>query len=258
MDDLIKAVADHFNSKAQCNEVDFGMHNMGAKSLGSDYLSAPYVYVEKNFVQDLEGKVVLDYCCGTGEFSFLPALRGAKVFGMDISESSIGVAKKRAEDLGLSEQCEFQVMNAEDLSYESNFFDVIFSYGSLSYLDLKNAYSELSRVLKPNGKLVIVDSLGHNPVFNYNRRRNIMKFASGYSSELSTLKVSDFNLLKNSFSKVSLRYYDLLTLLGYLIRKKLKVTIPVLIFSVLDRMLLSMPIFRRLAFKCVCVCENKK
>ncbi len=95
--------------------------NYGADSLERVFRT-PYKYVEEKFLSDIEGKVVLDYYCGTGTFSIFPALRGAFVYGIDISDKSIEAAINRAGHFGVSNKTKFEVMDAENLEFGDNTF----------------------------------------------------------------------------------------------------------------------------------------
>ena len=68
-------------------------------------------------------------------------------------------------------------MDAEHLQYSDNSFDLILAYGSLSYLTMSTSYKELNRVLKPKGKIVIIDSLGHNPLLKLIDQRILNSWA---------------------------------------------------------------------------------
>ena len=96
----------------------------GASSMETD-LQAPYKYIEDRLLTDVNNKVILDYCCGVGLFSILPAIRGGFVYGIDISDKSIEVAKTRAEFFGVYERTEFKVMDAENLEFADSTFDII-------------------------------------------------------------------------------------------------------------------------------------
>jgi ubiquinone/menaquinone biosynthesis C-methylase UbiE len=102
------------------------------------------------------GEKVLDIACGTGLVSFEAARavgpRG-RVLGIDLSERMIGAAERRARDLGLS-NCSFSRMDAEMLALPNASFDVVLCALGLMYMpDPEQALREMSRVLRPGGRL---------------------------------------------------------------------------------------------------------
>jgi ubiquinone/menaquinone biosynthesis C-methylase UbiE len=102
------------------------------------------------------GEQVLDIACGTGLVSFEAARavgpRG-RVLGIDLSERMIDAAERRARDLSLS-SCIFSRMDAETLALPDASFDVVLCALGLMYMpDPEQALREMSRVLRPGGRL---------------------------------------------------------------------------------------------------------
>src|SRR5215470_3245581 len=120
---------------------------------------------------DCARRKVLEFGCGPDGEAFTLAERGARVDGIDISEIAIqkAIAKGVARDL--SANLNFQVMNAEDLRSADNTFDVVCGSGILHHLDLSKIRREITRVLKPNGRAVFLEPLGHNFLINWYRDR---------------------------------------------------------------------------------------
>jgi SAM-dependent methyltransferase len=103
---------------------------------------------------DLRGLRVLDFGCGSGENTLLLARRGAKVVGVDISESLITVAERRLEVNGLAGAAEFVVGSAHDLPLLTGAVDVVLGIAILHHLDLDASAREVHRVLKVGGRAI--------------------------------------------------------------------------------------------------------
>jgi SAM-dependent methyltransferase len=147
-----------------------------------------------------EHKSVLDYGCGQGLWSFYLAERGAgRVTSIDISEVAIEQAKSRLD---------FLVMNAEEMGFDDDSFDLICGTAILHHLDLAKAFSEIARSLRPDGRAVFLEPLGHNPLINLYRR---------FTSELRTedehpLRMEDLRLAEEYFARVDADYFHLFAL----------------------------------------------
>lgn len=154
------------------------------------------------------GKNVLEYGCGTGSNAFDIARLGGRVVGIDISPVAIKMATKQAAAEGLSDRAEFLLMNAEELPFDDASFDIIGGSGILHHLDLEKSYGEIARVLKPGGVGVFFEPLGHNPVINWYRNRT----SHMRTPDEHPLLMSDLKLAKRSFSSVEVRFYHLFSL----------------------------------------------
>ena len=118
---------------------------------------------------DVNGLSVLDYGCGSGQLGIYLAMLGAKVSGFDLSPLGVEVANWAATKYGLS--CSFEAMDAEELSYPDQSFDLVVGFGVLHHVIKypKSAY-HLARVLKPGGRAVFHETLWDNPLINLVRR----------------------------------------------------------------------------------------
>lgn len=102
---------------------------------------------------------VLDVACGTGDFTIEIARKvaaGSEVIGVDISEGMMEIGKEKILKAGVS--AEMYVADCEALPYDQNTFDRIavgFGVRNFEHLDL--GLREMCRVLKPDGKLVILE-----------------------------------------------------------------------------------------------------
>lgn len=115
--------------------------------------------------QNLSGKIVLDYGCGKGLDSLKLLKAGATVYGIDIAENYINETITLAEENGFSSKdYNFQVMDAHDLKFENNKFDLVIGNGILHHLDKLVAINSIYKVLKPGGRLVFKEPLADNPL----------------------------------------------------------------------------------------------
>ncbi len=100
---------------------------------------------------------VLDIATGTGVVAMAAAQclgNGGRVQAIDLSENMLQQAQKKIEHAGL-DNVDFHVMDAEQLDFKSNYFDVITcSYGLFFMPDMHSALKSWLRVLKPGGKII--------------------------------------------------------------------------------------------------------
>ncbi len=102
------------------------------------------------------GALVLDAGCGAGVNSIRIANRGFRVEAVDFSDAVLQTARKSVESAGLSEQVHLRQENLLALRFPDESFDATFCWGVLMHIaEVDQALSELSRVLKPGGKLVV-------------------------------------------------------------------------------------------------------
>jgi len=108
------------------------------------------------------GERVVDVGCGAGIDSLIAAKKVApdgRVIGVDMTPSMLKKARQAAEEAGL-ESVEFREGYAEALPVEDSWADVIISNGVLNLMPDKDAaLHEMSRVLKPGGRLQMGDIL---------------------------------------------------------------------------------------------------
>lgn len=101
------------------------------------------------------GMKVLDVGCGTGNFSLKLARRGVAVTGIDISAEMLKVARSKAAQ-NPELKMEFKSMDFNQLDFADESFDGVISMTALEFApDLAHVYTEMYRVLKPGGQLLI-------------------------------------------------------------------------------------------------------
>jgi 2-polyprenyl-3-methyl-5-hydroxy-6-metoxy-1,4-benzoquinol methylase len=141
-------------------------------------------------IGDVRGLRVLDYGCGSGRLAIYLSSCGAQVWGFDLSGEATSVASGAARQYGLSAQ--FEQMDAENLAYPDDFFDLVVSFGVLHHvIKYPNAASHLVRVMKPGTKAVFVETLWDNPIINLVRRFTITDAEAG-DAHLTQQNIREF------------------------------------------------------------------
>ncbi len=113
-----------------------------------------------NSLKPFAPKLLLDVATGTGDFAIEAYNRLSldKVIGVDISENMLQVGREKIEKLGHKDQIELQVGDSMNLSFESYKFDAVtVAFGVRNYESLEKGISEMYRVLKYGGNLIILE-----------------------------------------------------------------------------------------------------
>jgi demethylmenaquinone methyltransferase / 2-methoxy-6-polyprenyl-1,4-benzoquinol methylase len=98
------------------------------------------------------GSRALDVATGTGDLAIELSARGAQVIGLDFSERMLELAREKAPAI------EFVQGNALQLAYPTASFDAVtVGFGARNFSDLERGLSELARVTRPGGRVVILE-----------------------------------------------------------------------------------------------------
>ncbi|MBQ8702768.1 MAG: bifunctional demethylmenaquinone methyltransferase/2-methoxy-6-polyprenyl-1,4-benzoquinol methylase UbiE [Bacteroidales bacterium] len=115
----------------------------------------------------------LDVACGTGDMVVELMKHGCTVIGVDLSEEMMAIARQKAPT------ATYMIADAEHLPFEDNSFDVVTcAFGVRNFVHLEQGLGEMLRVLKPGGRMVILelatpDSVVVRPFYNLYTRRLI-------------------------------------------------------------------------------------
>lgn len=208
--------------------------------------------------KDRQNAMILDYGCGTGVHSIFLAKQGACVYGIDISESAITIAKEWANRKHVKKQIVFQVMDGEKLLFPENFFDIVFNCDTLSCVDREKAFPEIVRVLKPDGYFISVDTLGHNPILNLRRKIHFMRGSRTFQTFNNILTMNDIETARQYFDKTKVRFFHLLTLAGIPLEKIFRFVFIGRFLEKIDKQILTFPFFQKYAFKVVFIFSSPK
>ncbi len=115
----------------------------------------------------LDGRRVIDVGCGEGRFTRALAAEGAEVFGIDINDAALAAASAAPGGRNVT----YMLGRAEDLPFEDASVDVVVFSNSLHHIyhnganNMAQALSEAARVLKPDGKLCVIEPLAEGSYF---------------------------------------------------------------------------------------------
>ena len=105
-------------------------------------------------------KTILDLATGTADLAIALAKCNpqAHIIGMDISEKMLDIGKAKVAQRKMESQIELRLGDAAALPFESNTFDAVsVAFGIRNFENLEHGLSEIQRVLKPNGRAVILE-----------------------------------------------------------------------------------------------------
>lgn len=105
-------------------------------------------------------QMVLDIATGTADMAIMACklLKPAKVVGIDISQQMLEEGRKKVEKEGLGDKIHLQNGDSETIKFADNTFDAVMAaFGVRNFENLEKGLSEMLRVLKPGGQLVILE-----------------------------------------------------------------------------------------------------
>lgn len=111
-------------------------------------------------LKSIKPQSILDIATGTGDLAILAdtILSPQKIVGIDISEGMMDVARQKVSKLGLSEKISFEKQDCMSLNIADDSFDAaIVAFGVRNFENLDKGIREIHRILKPGGKLMILE-----------------------------------------------------------------------------------------------------
>ncbi len=165
------------------------------------------------------GMKILEVGCGGGLFTnmikrYYP---DCEVYGIDIDDNHIEFAKKKCKDLNLD--VKYSVADINNLPFEDEMFDLVFSHTVVEHLPFDNFIKEQKRVLKTGGRILImrVDMIKKNdkPFMNleeeigeqfgkleYNEREAVAKYLEDPDLTMQRLNEYNFKNIKLNFERI--------------------------------------------------------
>ncbi|NVN95577.1 MAG: bifunctional demethylmenaquinone methyltransferase/2-methoxy-6-polyprenyl-1,4-benzoquinol methylase UbiE [Bacteroidetes bacterium] len=140
-----------FNSIA--NRYDFLNHFL---SMNIDYLWRKKVI---SILKPYHPESILDVATGTADLAIqATTLKPNQIIGIDISEEMLKIGQEKIVDKNKDSIIQLVNADAENIPFENDCFDAcMVAFGVRNFEDLKQGLTEMHRVLKPNGKVVILE-----------------------------------------------------------------------------------------------------
>ena len=224
---------------------------------GAGTAGTPWAYASAGPVQDRyhalitayggPGRHVLELGSGLGSVALRLAAGGARVLGIDISPEAIRKARNRARTDPLTTDVSFELMDAERLSLPDAHFDLVVGHAILHHLDLDAVRAGIARVLKPGGRAVFLEPLGHNVAINLFRRLT----PGRRTANEHPLRARDLAALATDFREARFEYAALCTLAALPFRRLAAFGPLLAVLGRIDRLLLTIPVLRHQAWQVI-------
>jgi demethylmenaquinone methyltransferase / 2-methoxy-6-polyprenyl-1,4-benzoquinol methylase len=156
------------------------------------------------FLKPIQPKVVLDVATGTADVALMThkILATEQIIGIDISDGMLDIGRKKITAEGLDAQIQLYNGDSADIHFDSNSFDAAtVSFGVRNFEFLEKGLAEILRVVKPNGRLVILEFSKPKNVFVKTFYNFYMKVISPNIAKLFSKNKEAYQYLDESIQK---------------------------------------------------------
>ena len=175
--DLLSEIESYWTTRAE------GYSEINHKELNGMQKGAWLEVLKGQFPEKAKDEIkILDIGTGPGFFPVILAEAGYKVTAVDYTQEMLDTAKRNAGNL--CERISFYKMDAQNLEFEDDVFDVVISRNlTWNLKDPKRAYEEWCRVLKPGGKLLNFDANWYGYLYDEEKRLSYEEDRKSVESE---------------------------------------------------------------------------
>lgn len=202
-----KLIYDQFNKKSIL---------MPDNSFINRMLEYSDIWIEERLFNFLRGSRILDVGCGTGSKLIKFAKKSYKVVGVDLSYNLVNLAKQNFIKTKISGN--LIVGDVEHMMFKDQSFDVIYCKAILHHLpNIKKDLMEFSRLLKPNGIILVTEPALLNPIAFF--RRKIFPSSIHTPDEHPFIPYKFIHTFKEIFINVEVKHFFLFSLLAPILYK---------------------------------------
>ena len=163
---------------------------------------------------------ILDVATGTADMAIMACqmLKPQRIAGIDISKGMLELGRKKIEKEGLANIIHLQHGDSETINFAENTFDaVMVAFGVRNFENLENGLAEMWRVLKPGGRLIVLE-------FSKPRRKAVKSLYNLYMSIVAPQVARWFRQNKEAYQYLNesakafpdrLLFIDILKKVGY-------------------------------------------
>lgn len=171
-------------------------------------------------LKELNPKTMLDVATGTADVAIMATemLKPEKITGIDISNGMLDIGRKKIAKLGLEGTINLLNGDSEAISFRDNSFDAItVAFGVRNFQQLETGLKEIKRVLKPGGKLVVLEFSKPKMPFVKSIYNFYMKIVTPNMGKLFSKNRHAYKYLDESIKKFpeGKNFTDILDKLGY-------------------------------------------
>ena len=169
---------------------------------------------------ELDPELILDVATGTADMAIMASymLKPGKITGIDISDGMLDVGRGKIAKLGLQDTIELLNGDSEAINFSDNSFDAVtVAFGVRNFQQLSKGLAEIKRVLKPGGKLVVLEFSKPKMPFVRSIYNFYMKIVTPNMGKLFSKNRQAYQYLDESIKKFpeGKNFTDILDDLGY-------------------------------------------
>ena len=112
------------------------------------------------YLKDINPKIILDVATGTADVALITEkmLHPTSIIGIDISDGMLEIGRKKIKEKKLETVIKLYNGDSADIKYDDNTYDAVtVAFGVRNFQQLEKGLEEILRVLRPGGKLVVLE-----------------------------------------------------------------------------------------------------